>query len=74
MAVLNGVKLVSLDYTFIFVEQEKKMFEWNPGTASRHSLICTVSFSGGRYSGRPLSFPDGVTFFFPVQLWTYLTT
>lgn len=39
MAVLNGVKLVGLDYTFICVE-EKKMFKWNLGTASRQALNC----------------------------------
>lgn len=72
MAVLHGVKLMGLDYTFICVQEQKKCLSGIQAlpVGARSPVKSGVSFSTGRWPDRPLNVPKGMTLFLPSQLWT----
>lgn len=72
MAVLYGIKLMGLDYTFICVQEQKKCLSGIQALpmGARSPVKSGVTFCTSRCPDSPLNFPEGITLFLPSQLWT----
>lgn len=76
MAVLHGVKLMGLDYTFIVYKSRRNVLSGIQALpmGARSPVKSGVSFCTSRCPDTPINFPKGITLFLQVSFRLDLTT